>query len=135
MLPVYLFSIVFNGLTGLILAFAKEETEEGALSLSLNNEKLRLIVGILGFITGILKILSPVAGNYPVVGDLFPALVGLAGGFILVFEFYRYKAPASSVVDFLDRVASILVWNRKISGFICIAAAVLHIIFYQLIFL
>jgi len=135
MLPIYLFSIVFNSLTGLILVFAQEETDEGALSLSLNNDKLRLIVGILSFITGILKIISPVAGNYPIVGDLLPALVGLAGGFILVFEFYRKKAHVSSVVNFLERIASVLVWNRKISGIICIAIAVLHTIFYQLIFL
>ena len=137
MLLIYLLSVVLNALVGLILSFCQEEAEPGALSLSLNNETVRLIIGALSFLTGILKILSPVRapGNIPVLGDLLPALVGLAGGFILLFEFYRRKAPDSSVFDFLERVAALIERNRKISGYICIAVAALHAIFYQVIFL
>ena len=137
MLLVYLLSVVLNTLVGLILSFCKEEAEPGALSLSLNNETVRLVIGGLSFITGILKILSPVSvpGNIPVLGDLLPALVGLAGGFILLFEFYRHRVPDSSVFDYMERIAALIGRNRKISGFICMATAVLHAIFYQIIFL
>jgi hypothetical protein len=135
MLPVYLMSVVLNALVGIILSFCKEEAETGSLSFSLNNETVRLIIGVLSFITGIFKILSPVHGNIPVVGDLFPALVGIAGGFILLFEFYHKKASGSSALDFMERIDSLINRNRKISGFVCIAAAILHFVFYPIIFL
>ena len=135
MLPVYLLSVVLNALTGIILSFCNEEPEAGAPSLSLNNETVRLIIGGLSVVTGILKILSPVRGNVPVVGDLFPALVGLAGGLILLLDFYRRKVPDSSIVERVERITAIIVRNRKIFGFVCLAAAVLHFIFYPIIFL
>ena len=137
MLPVYFLSILFNALAGYILAFGKEEAESGSLSFSLNNETVRLVIGGIAFVTGILKILSPVAveGNVPVVGDLFPALAGLAGGLILIFDFYRSRTADSSVIDFMERLASLAGKNRKIYGFVCIGAAALHFIFYPVIFL
>ncbi|MCL1928706.1 MAG: hypothetical protein FWG07_07955 [Treponema sp.] len=135
MLPVYLLSVVLNALTGIILSFCQEEPEAGAVSFSLNNETVRLVIGGLTFITGILKILSPVRGNVPVVGDLFPAIVGLAGGLILLFDFYRSKAPDSIAVERVERIVAIIGRNRKIFGFVCIAAAALHFIFYEIIFL
>ena len=137
MLPVYLLSVVLNGLVGIILAFCKEETETGAMSFSLNNETTRLVIGVLSFVTGILKILSPVQvhGNIPVLGDLFPALAGLAGGFVLVFEYYRSKASDASILDYMERISSLITRQRKIAGFVCIAVAVLHFIFYPIILL
>jgi hypothetical protein len=135
MLPVYFMSILFNALTGYILAFGKEETDAGSLSLSLNNETVRLIIGGLSFITGILKILSPVSGNVPIIGDLFPALAGLTGGFILIYDFYRSKAPDTTAADYMERIASLVGRNRKITGLACIGAAALHFIFYPIVFL
>ncbi|MDR0288289.1 MAG: hypothetical protein LBI03_11380, partial [Clostridiales bacterium] len=124
-----------NALAGFILAFCNEEPETGALSFSLNNETVRLVIGGLSFITGILKILSPMPENYPVIGDLFPALTGLVGGFILVFDFYQNKATESAALDYMERIASLIGRNRKLIGLVCIAAATLHFIFYQIIFL
>jgi hypothetical protein len=135
MVQVYLLSVVLNALTGIILAFYKEEPDRGALSFSLNNETVRLIVGGLAFITGILKILSPSPEDVKVIGDLFPALAGLAGGFILVFEFYRNKATDSAVLEYMERFASLLGRNRKIIGLVCIAASALHFIFHEIIFI
>ena len=132
MLPIYLLSVVLNGLVGIILSLCKEETDAGAIALSLNNEKVRIIIGGLSLFTGILKILSPVHGNIPIIGDLVPALTGLGGGFILVFEFFRNMAPDSPIVDFLERVASLLGRHRKIAGFVCIGTAFIHFIFYPI---
>ncbi|MDR0448763.1 MAG: hypothetical protein LBH07_08855 [Treponema sp.] len=141
MLPVYFLSIALNALCGYILAFGTEETDPESLALSLNNETTRLILGGLSFITGILKILSPVAveGNMPVVGDLFPALAGLTGGFILVFEFYRRRSGSLESLSEnprgIDRIGIFIKRFRKIFGFVSIAAAALHFIFYPVILL
>ena len=135
MLPVYFLSILFNGLAGLVFVIGKEEAESGGLSLSLNNETVRFGIGILTFVTGILKILSPVAGNIPVAGDLLPALTGIAGGLILVSEFYRNRITSSSALDYMEKITALLLFNRKIVGFICIGVAVIHLIFYPIILL
>ena len=135
MMPVYFLSILLNGLTGGILAFGKEEAEGGGFSFSLHNETLRLGIGALTFITGFLKILSPVnvGGNIPVAGDLVPALAGLAGGFILAFEFYRRRNTMDSPA--VERIEGLIRKSRKSLGFFCIAAAALHWIFYSVLFL
>ena len=133
MLPVYFLSVLLNGLSGGILAFGKEETEGGGFSFSLNNETVRLGIGILTFITGVLKILSPVVGNVPIIGDLFPAAAGLVGGFILAFDFYCRHNTIDSLS--VERIADLISKNRKLIGFCCIAASALHFIFYPIIFL
>jgi len=135
MLPIYFLSILLNGLAGCILAFGKEETETEGLKFSISNETFRLVVGILSFLTGILKILSPVdvEGNVPIVGDLFPVMAGFAGGFILIFEFYcRHNAIDTITAERIERTVK---KHRKTAGFSCIGAAVLHFMFYQVIFL
>ena len=128
-MQVYLLSVLLNALTGIILVFCKEEADKGVFSFSLNNETVRLVIGALSFITGILKILSPVAGNIPVIGDFYPALTGLAGGFILVIEYYSNKAPDSTAIAYMERIVSIINRHRKLLGFACLAAALIHFIF------
>ncbi|MDR2181378.1 MAG: hypothetical protein LBN92_01725, partial [Treponema sp.] len=81
----------------------------------------------------VLKLLSPVAGSVPVAGDLFPALANLAGGFILVFEFYRNRS--SIITGMLERMGELFEKNRKLAGFCCLAAAGLHLVFYSVLFL
>ena len=131
--PIYFLSIALNALVGYILVFGKEEAEEGALSLNFDSETTRLLIGVLAAVTGLLKILSPVAGDVPVVGDLVPALTGLGGGFILAFEFYRRRNTVHSSA--MERIAELIAKNRKLSGFVCLGAAVLHLIFYPVLFL
>ena len=133
MLPVYFLSIALNALVGYILAFGKEEAEEGALSLNLDSETTRLLIGVLAAITGLLKILSPVAGDIPVVGDLVPALAGLGGGFILAIEFYRRRNTVHSSA--MERIEEFTAKNRKLAGFVCLGAAAIHLIFFSVLFL
>jgi hypothetical protein len=133
MLQVYFLSILLNILCGYLFAFSGDETEMAGLSFHLDNETVRLVIGVLSLLTGILKILSPVEGNVPVVGDLVPALGNLAGGFILVFEFYRNRSTVDSLVA--ERIGEIIEKNRKLTGFVCLAAGVLHFIFYSVLFL
>jgi len=130
MLPVYFLSIALNALVGYILAFGKEEAEGEALSLNLDSETTRLLIGVLAAVTGFLKILSPVENNILVVGDLVPALAGLGGGFILAFEFYRRRKTVYSAAA--DRVENFIAKNRKIAGFVCLGAAAIHLIFFSI---
>ena len=44
---------------------------------SLKNENFALVIGILSAAIGLLKILSPIEGDVPVVGDLVPGVIGL----------------------------------------------------------
>jgi hypothetical protein len=131
MLPVYFLSIFLNGLLGYLLAFGKDDAE--GWPFKFNAETLWLIIGGLSFITGILKILSPVTGNVPIVGDLIPALANLGGGFILIFEFYRRHSTIASMAA--DRLGELIEKNKRMTGFICLGAAALHFIFYSVLFL
>jgi hypothetical protein len=133
MLQVYFLSVLFNILTGYLFAFSGDETEREGLSFHLNNETVRLVIGIFSLLTGLLKILSPVGGNVPVVGDIVPALANAAAGFILIFEFYRNRSTVDSMAA--ERIGEIIEKNRKLTGFICLAAGILHFIFYSVFFL
>jgi hypothetical protein len=131
MLPFYFLSIMFNAVTGIILAFRGEETlEESGFSFSLDNEVFRLMLGAASVFTGFLKLLSPVAGNIPVIGDLIPALANLAGGAILVFEYYRNRSTLNS--DAALRLGETIGKIRKLAGFAAIAAAAIHFICYPI---
>ncbi|MDR2313493.1 MAG: hypothetical protein LBE02_03075 [Spirochaetaceae bacterium] len=132
MLPVYFLSIAINVLVGLLFILNREDAK-GVLFPALADETVRLGVGILAVITGFLKILSPVAGSIPVVGDLVPALANLAGGLILVFEFYRNRSTIASPAA--EQIEKFVDGNRKLTGFICIIAAALHFIFSSILFL
>jgi hypothetical protein len=132
MLPFYFFSIVFNALTGYILAFGKEDaddTAEPGFKLSFSNETFRLVLGVGSLVIGFLKLLSPVQGNIPVVGDLVPALTGLASGFILVFEYYRNRSSLES--EQAEKIEGLIKPHRKIAGFGALGAAVLHFLLYS----
>jgi hypothetical protein len=134
MLPFYFLTIFFNAVTGYILAFRKaEDGEEDGFSFGFDNGMLRLVIGGASMLTGLFKLLSPVSGNVPVLGDLVPALANLAGGFILVFEYYRSRSSVAS--ETADRIEKIAVRNRKAAGFFSIGAALLHFIFYPVLFL
>jgi hypothetical protein len=139
MAPFYFLSILLNAALGYILAFNQEETgEEETLSFSLNNRVFRLVLGALSMVTGVLKLLSPMyvpggSQQLPVLGDLFPALCNLAGGFILVFEYYRSKTTISTEASV--RLEELIAKNRKLAGFVCLGAALFHLVFSSVLFL
>jgi uncharacterized membrane-anchored protein len=93
---------------------------------SLQNETFRLILGILSAVTGLLKLLSPVQGDIPVVGDILPAISGLVSGFILLFDYYHGR---SFFEEDDSRMTQIITVNRKWVGFVAMVIALLHFIF------
>lgn len=135
MLQFYFLSVLLNALAGYILI---SEDDVGVLefksSFSLKDETLRLVTGILSVVTGLLKILSPVEGDVPVVGDLVPAITGFLAGFVLIFEYYRGRTSLEITAN-VDRIDRILVSNKKIIGVAAIIAAGLHFLFPKVLLL
>jgi hypothetical protein len=136
MVQIYFLSIFLNALTAYVLIIGGEEEEtdsEPKFRFSIHNETFRLILGALTMVTGLLKLLSPVAGDVPVVGDLLPALTGLAAGFVLVFDFYRSRSSLAS--EQTEKIEGLLARSRKWIGFAAVAVAALHFMFPTVLFL
>jgi hypothetical protein len=134
MIQFYFLSILLNGLTGYIFSFGGDEPEasiETSLRFSLHNNTFRLILGILTAVTGLLKLLSPT--DIPVIGDLLPALLGLAAGFILFFGYYRERSTVDS--EKAARLDETIRRYKKWLGFVLLASAALHFLFPQALLL
>jgi hypothetical protein len=136
MLQFYFLSILLNGLAGYALT---QNTDEDLAALdtgfrvSLRNETCRLVLGAATIITGLLKILSAIRGDVPVVGDLIPALAGILGGFILVFEYYRGRSTLEP--EHTEKIEQVLIHNKRWIGYFALAAAALHFLLPSVLFL
>jgi hypothetical protein len=138
MIQFYLLSIVLNGLIGFLLVFGdaiEGNSTASGFELFLSSRGLRLFLGILAAITGILKLLSPVMNGMPILGDILPALAGLAAGFILIFGFYRENSVKNDTEGTLDRIGDTFLHYKKAVGVILLAVAVLHFLFPTALFL
>jgi hypothetical protein len=132
----YFLSIVLNAASGYTLIGGDGKPGEGGgkgLWFSVAEGSPRLILGVLTALTGLLKVLSSVEGDIPVVGDLAPALAGFAAGFILIFEYYRERSALEP--ENTEKIGRLLIKNRKLIGFLSIAAAALHFLFPKVLFL
>lgn len=138
MIQLYFLSIVFNGLTGFLFFFGDfgdAIVTESEKKFSVAGDGFRLILGILAVVTGILKLLSPMSG-LPILGDLLPALAGIAGGFLLIYGFYRDRSSGNIDTEgLINHFGEILLHYRKTAGIILLAAAALHFIFPNALFL
>jgi hypothetical protein len=68
-------------------------------------------------------------------GDLFPAVAGVAAGFILIFGFYREHSASMENEGKLDRIGDIFLQYKKAAGFILFAVSLLHFLFPRAVFL
>jgi hypothetical protein len=135
MVQFYFLSILLNALAGFFLVSGfmndagKGEGYSGNphIPAFLKNDSLRLVLGVLCMVMGLLKILSSTQGDIPVIGDFFPAIAGLTAGFVLVFDFYRNRSTLEE-----DRPAGFgrfLLSHKRTVGFVSIASAALHFLF------
>ncbi|GHV76688.1 hypothetical protein AGMMS49942_15090 [Spirochaetia bacterium] len=131
MIQFYFLSIVLNALSGYVLT--REPLDTSGFHWSLQNETSRLILGVLTIVVGLLKILSSVPGDLPVIGDLIPALAGFLAGFALIFEYYRSRSTREP--EHTDTIERLLIHNKKWIGFIALGAAALHFLFPSVLFL
>lgn len=130
MIQFYFLSIFCNALTGYILISSGEKQGNSIADdfrLPVHNETFRLILGVLTMVTGLLKILSATTGDVPVIGDLIPAAAGFLAGFILVYEFYRERSELPP--EQTEKLENLLIKNKRIAGFVALAAAALHFLF------
>ena len=129
MLQFYFLSIVLNAIAGFILVGGEES---GALEFkkgfSLYSDTTKLVVGILSMLTGLLKILSAVEGDVPVIGDLIPALTGILAGLVLIFDYYRNHSTLE-ISEGPEKVNRLLSANKRIIGVAALIAAALHFLF------
>jgi len=138
MVQLYFLSIILNALAGILLVFGDALDGDSAnkgFKLFLSSNGFRLVLGILAAIIGILKLLSPINNTIPILGDLLPALAGLAAGFILIFGFYRENSARSDVEGNLDRIGDTFLHYRKAAGIFLLAIAILHFLFPTALFL
>jgi uncharacterized membrane-anchored protein len=136
MIQFYFLSVLFNAAAGYVLVM-DEKTQDGGVTTGpyffLDNDTIRLILGILTLISGLLKLLSAIQGDIPVIGDLLPAIMGLIAGFILIYEYYHTKTELElKNSEILDRI---LLKNKKWVGFVAVASAILHFLFPSVLFL
>ena len=135
MIQFYFLSIVLNALAGYLLISGEEE---GVLSFkgsfSLKDETVKLVVGILTAGTGILKLLSSIEGDLPILGDIVPAAAGFFAGFILIFEHYRNRSTLEETEQ-TEKIDRLLIRNKRIIGVAALIAAALHFIFPRVLLL
>ena len=80
-----------------------------------------------------MKILSVFRNDIPVIGDLVPALAGLAGGAALLVEYYVSSSAADSTIP--DNIQTVFIDSRKYIGVFCLLAGLLHFVFPQVMLL
>lgn len=161
MLQFYFLSILLNLVTGLVLFceknekpelaedflneenFADEDFFENDSSKKSNNsnpilglfesKNFKLVLGVLGVLVGIMKLLSVIQNDVPVIGDLFPAIMGIIGGFCVLLQFYMEMNSIDYAPNSL--LQTIFVDNRRIIGICCLVVATLHFVFPKVLFL
>lgn len=135
MLQFYFLSVLLNALAGYIL-FTGDES--GVLefkgNFSLKDETTKFVIGILSVVTGLLKLLSPIEGDLPIIGDLIHGVASFLCGFVLIFEYYRNRSSLETS-DSAEKIDRILVRNKKLVGIAGFVAAVLHFIFPKVLLL
>jgi hypothetical protein len=134
MIQLYFLSIFLNAIAGFVLVSGSGDGDmEIRTGVSLNNETLRLVLGILSMIVGVLKLLSATEGDIPVLGDLVPALTGFIAGFILIYEYYREHSTLEP--EKIAAVIAVLLDHKKIIGFLSMIAGALHFLFPKVLLL
>ena len=135
MLQFYFLSIFLNALAGYILITGDSgHVLEFKGNFSLMDDTFKLVIGVLSAVTGLLKLLSPIEGDIPVIGDLIPAISGFLAGFVLIFEYYKNRSTIEESEN-SEKIDRVLVRNKRIIGIVSVTAAVLHFIFPKVLLL
>ncbi len=135
MLQFYFLSILANLLAGLALTaeyLAGRFPGFAPFRDLLSRRGWRASIGVLAAVVGFLKLLiRSSAADVPVVGDLVPALAGMAMGASLLLHVARERSDLSP----LGRLERAALAYRVPLGFAGIAAAVLHFLLPAALFL
>ena len=127
MVQFYALSVLINFLAGLVLVFESKEDRPASITKIIEivqQKSVMFTMGILALVVGVLKILTPTAGDVPVVGDIIPAITGLLVGGVLLIDFFKTSSELNS--ETVDRIHGIFQQNRKYVGMAAIITAFLH---------
>jgi hypothetical protein len=132
----YFLSVLVNITGGLLMAgnvIIKTIYNSEAIQKLLKIEAFLLIFSIIAAITGLFKIISPLKGDVYVIGDIFPA----AASFTIAIHFFsKYLEEKNSVIfDPLGKIEPVVENYRSFIGIACIAIAILHFLFPQVLFI
>jgi len=126
MLQFYFLSIIFNLLGGVTLAsdwLSRRIPGLAPFTSALSARRARLSLGLGSILVGIGKLFVPVGGPL-IIGDLFPAAMGMAAGIALLFEVFRQDTVLPS--EHGEKPERPSAGYRTTLGMLAIAAAVLH---------
>ena len=126
MVQFYVLSVLTNMLTGLFLASdsAAKSSLFAQMRAAMDDKGFKFALGLATLIVGLLKILSPIEGDVPIIGDLLPAASGLFTGGLLLMDFFRDSSDIES--EALDKLDSKLLGNRKLFGMGAAVIGFLH---------
>ena len=128
MVPVYYLSVTTNLIMGLILAFGDKESDKYPI---LRDQTFLLILFILSGIAAVLKLASPIGSDIVIISDLLPALSGAAGCMVFFKRWVVITKSERTLPAFFEQ----LMTYERIIGFSCLAAGVIHLLFFQVLFL
>ena len=132
MLPFYYLSVTTNLMMGGILVLAAKDKEEFNIKYPLlNDPTFLLVLLIFSGISAVFKLLSPITGSVPIVGDIIPALSGILGGIVFFDRWLKASENQLALPPFFTRI---LTFEQPI-GFFCLFAGVTHLLFSQVLFL
>lgn len=133
MVQIYFLLVLFNVVTGLVLARAGLKRSLGpweAWFAPFEHRMVRGLLGVVTFLSGFLGLIFVLPGDQIFLGDLFPAISALLGGTILVLEYYRHEKPADS-----PQLEDFLVSNKIIVGVVCLTFGIIHFFSPTVVFL
>jgi len=125
----YLLSVLTNILAGLTLTSGYMEEKLPSLThlqKLLEGQGVKITLGIITFITGILKLLSVSGGGMVFFGDLIPAFSGLLLGGTLLLDYYKTRSEVTSPA--VEKMDSIFLQNKTLIGSAGMLAGLIHFI-------
>lgn len=132
MLPFYYLSVTTNLVMGIIIVLSAKDKEEFVIKYPVfGDATFLLVLLIFSGISAMFKLLSPIAGTTPFVGDIIPAISGLLG--TLVF-FNRWLKASDTSLALPPFFTKILTYEQPI-GFFCLFSGLTHLLFSQVLFL
>jgi len=126
MIQFYALSVLANVLAGLVVASEAGNGKGffGAARKLFEENNIRFGLGLASLVIAFFKLLSPIEGDVPVIGDFLPVIAGLATGGILLFDFFRGSSDIRSPT--VDRIESGIVAYRKYIGLGAALTGILH---------
>lgn len=119
MMQVYFLSVLLNAVAGAILIMGSNRPDS-----LFSNKSFRLAIGILTAVIGFLKLFVIVQPDIIIIGDLLPAIAGVAAGANILIDYCReFSSVEINLSEFFTKL---FVYGKKYVGILCVIVSVLH---------